>query len=36
MNYSTNKTNVYHTDDTWILDTLDLKDYGAEINRGYR
>ena len=35
-NYNTNKTNVYYIDDIWSLDILDLKDYGAENNRGYR
>ena len=35
-NYPTNKTDVYHIDDIWSLDILDLKDYGAENNRGYR
>ena len=35
-NYITNKTDVYHIDDTWSLDVLDLKDYGPENNRGYR
>ena len=35
-NYATNKTDVYHIDDTWSLDILDLKDYGSENNRGYR
>ena len=35
-NYDTNKTNVYHFDDIWSLDILDLKDYGPENNRGYR
>ena len=35
-NYATNKTNVYYIDDIWSLDILDLKDYGPEINRGYR
>ena len=35
-NYPTNKTDVYHIDDTWSLDILDLKDYGSENNRGYR
>ena len=35
-NYATNKTDVYHIDDTWSLDILDLKDYGPENNRGYR
>ena len=35
-NYATNKTDVYHIDDIWSLDILDLKDYEAENNRGYR
>ena len=35
-NYSTNKTDVYHIDDKWSLDILDLKDYGPENNKGYR
>ena len=35
-NYATNKTNVYHIDDIWSLDILDLKDYGPENNKGYR
>ena len=35
-NYATNKTDVYHIDDIWSLDNLDLEDYGAENNRGYR
>ena len=34
--YPTNETDVYHIDDTWSLDILDLKDYGPENNRGYR
>ena len=34
--YPTNKTDVYHIDDTWSLDILDRKDYGPENNRGYR
>ena len=34
--YATNKTNVYHIDDIWSLDILDLKDYGRENNRNYR
>ena len=34
--YPTNKTDVYHIDDTWSLDILDLKDYGPESNRGFR
>ena len=33
--YPTNKTDVYHIDDAWSLDILDLKDYGPENNRGY-
>ena len=35
-NYITNKTDVYHIDNIWSLDILDLKDYGLENNRGYR
>ena len=35
-NYATNKTNIYHIDDVWSLDILDLKDYGPENNRNYR
>ena len=35
-NYATNETDVYHIDDIWSLDILDLKDYGPENNRGYR
>ena len=35
-NYITNETDVYHIDDIWSLDILDLKDYGPENNRGYR
>ena len=34
--YDTNKTDVYHIDEIWSLDILDLKDYGPENNRGYR
>ena len=34
--YPTNKTNVYHIDEIWSLDILDLKDYGPENNRGYK
>ena len=34
-NYATNKTDVYHIDDIWSLDILDLKGYGPENNRGY-
>ena len=35
-NYVTNKTDVYHIDDIWSFDILDLEDYGSENNRGYR
>ena len=35
-NYATNKTDVYHIDDIWKLDILDLKDYGPGNNRGFR
>ena len=35
-NYAANKTDVYHIDDIWSLDKLDLKHYGPENNRGYR
>ena len=35
-NYITNTTNVFHIDDTWSLDILDVEDYGAGNNRGYR
>ena len=34
--YPTDKTDVYHVNDTWSLDILDLKDYGPGNNRGYR
>ena len=34
--YATNKTDVYHIDDIWSLDILDLKDYGPKNNRDYR
>ena len=34
--YPKNKTAVYHIDDLWSLDILDLKDYGPKTNRGYR
>ena len=34
--YSTNKTDVYHIDDTWSLDKTDLKVYGPETIRKYR
>ena len=35
-NYPTNKTDVYHIDDIWSLNILDLKDYGPKNNKGYR
>ena len=35
-NYATDKTDVYHIDDIWSLDILDLKDYGPKNNRRYR
>ena len=35
-NYATNKRDVYHIDDIWSLDILDLKVYGPENNRNYR
>ena len=35
-NYATNKTDVYHIDDIWSLDILDLKDYGPKNIRNYR
>ena len=35
-NYVTNKINIYHIDDTWSIDLLDLNDYGPKNNRGYR
>ena len=34
--YATNKTDVYHIDDIWSLDILDLKDYGPKNKRGYK
>ena len=34
--YSSNETDVYHIDDIWSLDILDLKNYGPEKNRGHR
>ena len=34
--FATNKTDVYHIDDIWSLDILDLKNYGPGNNRGYR
>ena len=35
-NYNSNKTDVYHIDDIWILDIIDFKDYGLENIRGYK
>ena len=35
-NYITNKSYVFHNDDIWSLDILDLKDFGPENSRGYR
>ena len=35
-NYITNRTDVYHIDDSWNLDILDLKGYGPENIRGFR
>ena len=35
-NYATNKTDVYHIDDIWNLDVLDIKDYGLENKGNYR
>ena len=34
-NFTTNKINVYHIDEKWSSDILDLKDYGSENNRGF-
>ena len=34
--YITNKTNVHHTNDTFSLDKIGLKDYAPEKIRGYR
>ena len=35
-NFTTNETDVYHIDDIWSLDILDLNDYRPENNRCYR
>ena len=35
MNFTTNKTDVYHIDVIWSLDLVDLKDYGPEKHKGY-
>ena len=34
--YTTIKTDIYHIDDIWSLDILDLKVYGPENNKGYK
>ena len=36
MDFITIETDVYHIDDIWSLDILDLKEYGSEKNRGLR
>ena len=36
QNYITSKTDVYHIDDIWSLDILDLNDYRLEKSRCYR
>ena len=35
-NYITNKSDLYHIDDIWSLDIIDLKGYGGENIRGHR
>ena len=35
-NYPANKTDVYHVDDIWSLDMLDLKDYGPKNKKCHR
>ena len=35
-NYATNKTDVYHINDIWSFDILDLKDYVPKNNTGFR
>ena len=35
-NYATNKTDVFHIDNIWSLDVVDVKEYGPENIRGYR
>ena len=35
QNFNSKKTEVCHIDDIWILDILDLKHYGPEVNRNY-
>ena len=34
--YATNKTDLYHIDDNWSLDILDLKYHRPDYNKGYR
>ena len=34
--FFTNKTNDYHTDDTWNLDIIDLTNYSPESNKDDR
>ena len=34
--YFTNRTDVYHIDDIWSLDILDLKDCGPKNDRGLK
>ena len=34
--YATNKTDVYHIDNIWSLDIMELKDQGTENNKGNR
>ena len=34
--YATNKIDVYHIDDIWAFDILDVKDYRPDNNKGYR
>ena len=36
QNYVTNKTNVYHIDDIWSLDILELKFYSPESSKVWR
>ena len=33
QNYTIKKTDVYHIDNTRILDIIEMKDYGYESNR---
>ena len=36
QNYDTTKAEVYHVNDIWSLEILDLRDYGPENNTNYR